>query len=96
MWALHRALDYVPDATAPYEWMISRFCEEFNCRPSEAIDELENDPNRLAETIMVLRSYSTIKDLVDKRIAGQQVSVPDTPLLKIVLKNVERRVMERK
>jgi hypothetical protein len=33
---------------------------------------------------------------VERRLAGQQVDLPDTPLLKLVLLHVERLVLERK
>lgn len=74
---------------------MGRICEEFNCLPSAAICELETEPQRLAETIMLLRSYASLKDGVDRRIAGQQVDLPDGPLLRLVLKHVERSVAEK-
>lgn len=44
---------------------------------------------------MLLRSYASLKDGVDRRIAGQQVDLPDGPLLRLVLKHVERSVAEK-
>jgi hypothetical protein len=75
--------------------MVGRVCEEFHCRPSEAVRELETEPQRLAETIILLRSYASLKDAVDRRIAGQKVDLPDSPLLRLVLKHVERAVAEK-
>lgn len=45
---------------------------------------------------MLLRSYANLKDGVERRIAGQQVDLPDeSPLLTLVLRHVERRVLEQ-
>lgn len=96
MWALHRVLEGMPDAYAPYEWMVSRYCEEFSCTPTVACREMESDPLRLGETIIMLRAYSSLKDAVDRRIAGSQETIKDSPLLRIVLSNTEKIALERK
>lgn len=95
MWGLHRALEGVPGSAAPFEWTIGRVCDEFHCLPSAALRELETDPLRLVETIMMLRSYANVKEAVDRRIAGHKVDLPDGPLLRLVLKNVERLTLEK-
>lgn len=84
----------MPGASAPYEWVVGRVCDEFHCLPSQAIRELETEPQRLAETIMMLRSYANLKDAVDRRISGQKVDIPDGYLLRLVLKHTERLVLE--
>jgi hypothetical protein len=70
-------------------------CEEFGCLPSDAARELESEPFGLTDTIMVLRSYANLKDLVEQRMAGKGGEVPDVPMVTIVMKNIERRVFER-
>ena len=96
MWALHRALDRMPGAGAPVEWIVGRVCEEFGCLPSAALRELETDPHRMAETIMMLRGYASLKEAVDRRIAGSKENLPDSPMLRIVLSNTERIVLEKR
>ena len=45
----------------PEEWLISRICEEFQCLPSEAI----NEPLLLCLRIIEQRAYARAKDIVD-------------------------------
>ena len=56
--------------------------------------ELEGDPHRMAETIMMLRSYATIKAAVDRRISGSGEQVPDGPTLREVMRNTERIITD--
>ena len=49
----------------PYEWLVSRVCEEFNCLPSAAIREIMDDPCGMALKIMNLRHYARVKDVLD-------------------------------
>ena len=86
----------MPGARTPYEWVISQVCEEFSCLPSQAAKELENDPYRLAETIMMLRGYANMKDAFDRRVSGQSSEeIPDGALLRDVKHNTERLALER-
>ena len=74
---------------------MGRVCEEFGCLPSAALRELETDPLHLAETIMMLRGYASIKEAVDRRIAGSKETIPDSLMLRAVLTNTERVVQEK-
>lgn len=94
MWALHRALDGAPGYSAPEEWKVSRVCEEFRCMPDTAMQAMYDDPLRLIDTILALRNYTRIRDLVKRRIGGQKVEVPDSPIVTIVMRNIERAVLE--
>lgn len=40
-------------------------CEAFNCRPSEAREELETDPDRTVLRILELRNYARVKAQVE-------------------------------
>jgi hypothetical protein len=46
-------------------WMVSRICEEFSCLPSQALRELDTDPERLALMIPDLRAYAAAKRAFD-------------------------------
>ena len=59
------ALDDMPGAAAPVEWYISHICEEFNCLPRAAIDELMNCPDKLVTTIINMRNYARAKEALD-------------------------------
>ena len=39
-------------------WFLSRICEEFNCLPSAAIQEWEDQPAGLLESIIDMRAYA--------------------------------------
>ena len=44
---------------------------------------------------MTLRAYSSLKEAVDRRMAGQsKEEIPDSQMLKEVLANTERSVLE--
>jgi len=45
--------------------MISRVAEEFHCMPGEAVEALDNDPDCLILTIMLLRSFARTKAIYD-------------------------------
>jgi len=53
---LARALD--GDGPAPWEWWVSRLCEEFGCLPSQAVIEWEAAPAGLLEDICEMRAYA--------------------------------------
>ncbi len=66
-------------ASPPFEWVVSRTCEEFNCLPSQAVKELLDDPTNLAIDIMELRSYARAKELLDN--AKKPEDVPKSPAI---------------
>ena len=49
----------------PIEWTISRVCEEFHCLPTEAMQEIMNDPSHMAFDVMELRAYASAKEALD-------------------------------
>lgn len=50
----------------PYEWLISRICEEFPCYgPAEAHEALENDTGYTIFKIMDFRAYAKAKEIYD-------------------------------
>lgn len=49
----------------PFEWLVSRVCEEFNCLPSAAVREIMDDPGGMAMEIIRLRHYARTKDILD-------------------------------
>ena len=44
---------------------------------------------------MMLRGYASIKEAVDRRIAGSKETIPDSLMLRAVLANTERVVQEK-
>ena len=69
----------------PFEWLISRICEEFHCRPTEAMQELRDDRWRLTFAILELRAYAHAKHRLDHAQKGE--SLEDVPLIDEVLNN---------
>ena len=65
----------------PTEWLISRVCDEFHCVPSQAIRELERDPELVFE-VMELRAYAQTKEQMDR--AENQSDVPTGPMADLV------------
>ena len=57
----------------PFEWMVSRVCEEFHCLPSQAVRELMNDPRRMALDILHLRGYAYAKDALDNAKSSKDI-----------------------
>lgn len=45
---------------------VGRVCQGFNCLPSAAIRELENDPDQLAMLVLDLRGYEMAKRAFDR------------------------------
>ena len=68
---------------APAEWLLSRICEEFGCRPSEALRE----DGTLVTAILELRSYARTKAAVDR--AQRPEDMPDTPMVELVFEIVK-------
>ena len=62
----------------PFEWLVSRVCEEFHCLPSQAVDELL-DNDRIVLDIMGLRAYARAKEAIDS--AKRPEDVPDSPMV---------------
>lgn len=50
----------------PFEWVVSRICEEFGCLPSEALRELLDEPRGMALDIIELRAYARTKAQMDE------------------------------
>jgi len=44
---------------------------------------------------MMLRGYASLKEAVDRRIAGSKENIADSPMLRLVLANTERIVREK-
>ena len=61
--------------------MISRVCEEFNVRPSVAIQELEKDPD-LVFSILMCRAFANAKELYDR--AKTEKEMNDLPKSRIM------------
>jgi hypothetical protein len=69
----------------PEAWIVSRICEEFGCRPSEAIEELEKDYRKHIFEIMRMRAYAQAKRRLDNMKSGE--SLDDVPMIEDVLAN---------
>ena len=77
----------------PFEWMISRVCEEFNCLPSAALKEIMNDPAQMAIDIIELRAYSRAKELLDN--ARDSKDIPDNPMIDRVFE-IQAELLKRR
>ena len=42
----------------PFVWRISRYCEEFHCRPSETVEEMARTPVGLLDLILEARVFA--------------------------------------
>jgi hypothetical protein len=76
----------------PFEWIVSRICEEFNCLPSQAVDELMNDPRRMALEILRLRSYAHAKYTLETATTARDI--PKGVNVDQVLE-IQKEIMER-
>lgn len=45
----------------PYEWWISRWCEEFQCLPDAALSAWLHTPSGIFESILEFRAYAHAK-----------------------------------
>lgn len=61
----------------PWEWQISRYCEEFHCLPSAIDRELDVTPMHLLDHIIELRAYAHSYWYLDKPINER----PSGPLM---------------
>ena len=77
----------------PFEWFISRVCEEFNCLPSQAVRELMTDPAQTAIDIMELRAYVKAKEVLDN--AKNQKDIPDSPVIDRVFE-IQAEILKRR
>lgn len=85
----HLFLEGEEDGAAPEAWLISRLCEEFGCRPSEALDE----PAALTLEIMELRAYARAK--AELEAAQKEEDVPRTPMVERVWE-VQHALLQRR
>lgn len=73
----------------PYEWIVSRVCEEFRCVPSIALEEIENDVDGLLFKIIELRNYAKAKTEYEEGLKESDLSKrPSGPLIEKVQENV--------
>lgn len=77
----------------PFEWIISRICEEFNCLPSAALRELMNDPAQMAIDIMELRAYARTKEAIDN--AHSDKDIPASPMVDQVF-SIQAELLKRR
>lgn len=82
-----------PNVPIPFEWIISRICEEFHCLPSQAEKELFDDPKQMALDILELRAYARAKEMLDN--AKRPEEVPDSPMIDRVFL-IQHEIMGRK
>ena len=69
----------------PWEWLVSRTCEEFHCLPEVAVHALENDPEHLITTILTMRGYSDMKREYDSAKTSKEVAaLPSNNLMDLV------------
>ena len=67
------------------KWWLSRVCEEFHCRPSQAVWEWDHAPIGLLETIIEFRAFAGAKQLYDHaKTATQRAALPDDPMIALV------------
>lgn len=80
----------------PDEWLISRVCEEFHCRPSDAQRELDHDTG-LVWTILRLRSLAAAKREIDTAAAqNRDITKTMTPAIRQVLSLEAEAAMQRR
>lgn len=73
--------------------MIGRVCDEFHCLPSQAIRELDNDPDRTALAILEIRAFERTWRAIDQ--ARSQADVPNGPMAERVLAVMGDRLTQR-
>lgn len=61
---------------------MSRVAEEFHCLPSVAVRALENDPDRLIMTILMLRAFASAKDVYDH--SKDKKNLPQSKMMELV------------
>jgi hypothetical protein len=81
---LHRALD--DDGDLPFAYWVSRVCEEFQCLPSAAEQEMRRQPVGWIEEVIEARHYAKAKAIYDHAPDKTDV-VKHDPLLQLVEEN---------
>jgi hypothetical protein len=83
---------------SPYEWVVSRICEEFNVLPTQALEELDNDPERLVYRIMTLRAFANTKQQLDdaKKISDVPYSSMRDTVLQIDMEEAKKEIDKKK
>ncbi len=81
------------EAKPPFEWVVSRICEEFHCLPTAAINELFDDPSGMAIEILELRAYARAKEALDN--AKSKNDVAGSPMVDLVME-VQEELVKRK
>ena len=76
----------------PFEWLVSRVCEEFSCLPSQAVKELMDDPLQMATEIMHLRSYAEAKHILDSATSQEDIPKGMDKSIGLVLK-IQAQIM---
>ncbi len=67
------------------EQWLSLLCEEFHCRPSEALEEWERAPAGLLERIVEFRAFARAKQMYEQaNTPEQQAALPDDPMIDLV------------
>ena len=82
------------DVNPPFEWAVSRICEEFHCLPSEAMKEIMDDPSQMAFDIMELRAYAAAKEALDN--AKKESDIPKSPMVEKVWEVIGELVKRQK
>lgn len=59
-------MDDPDNEETPYEWVISRVCEEYHCLPAQAIEAIDNDVDGLLFKIIDFRAYAEAKRLYEQ------------------------------
>jgi hypothetical protein len=72
--------------------LISRLCESFGCRPSEAEDELERNPELVMDVLLV-RNYVETSQAINR--AKTEADVPKGPLVD-VWADIELELMQER
>jgi hypothetical protein len=81
------------EAKPPWEWVVSRICEEFHCLPTAAVNELFDDPSGMAIDILELRAYANAKEALDN--AKSKNDVPSSPMVDMVME-IKAELVKRK
>lgn len=66
----------------PWALYVGRICEAFNCRPSQALEELARMPAGWLDEIIEARAFADTWSLWDQ--ATDKAHVPDTPMMALV------------
>lgn len=70
----------------PFEWFVSRVCEEFSIPPTRALWEIENAPHGLIGRILEYRAYQHAKVTYD-RAEGDVSKLDQSPMMDRVIES---------